>query len=167
MKRIFLILAASAFLFSSCNTNQGVSKAFSKYSHEDGVTSITVPGWFISIAGKIADLNKTERELLQSIDKVKVLAIENDELNARINLHDEFHSHINRNNDYEELLTVRDDRENVTIFGKMDKEVITEMVILVGGDENVMVYLKGELKPELLNNTIDLSKPDKFLSLNF
>ena len=167
MKRIFLILAASAFLFSSCNTNPGVSKAFSKYSHEDGVTSITVPGWLISIAGKIGDLNKTERELLQSIDKVKVLAIENDELNARINLHDEFHSHINRNNDYEELLTVRDDGENVTIFGKMDKEVITEMVILVGGDENVMVYLKGELKPELLNNTIDLSKPDKFLSLNF
>ena len=168
MKRILIILAASAFLFTSCNTNPpGVSKAFSKYSHEDGVTSITVPGWLIGIAGKIGDLDKEERELLDCIDKVKVLAIENDELNARINLHEEFYSHINKNSDYEELLTVSDDRENVTIFGKMNEGVITEMVILVGGDENVMVYLKGEIKPELLNSKIDLSDPDKFLSLNF
>ncbi|NQU55238.1 MAG: DUF4252 domain-containing protein [Bacteroidetes bacterium] len=167
MKRIFIILVASLFLFTACDTNPGVSKAFAKYSHEEGVTSITVPGWLISLGASLGDLSDEERELLDCIDKVKVLAIENDELNARINLHKEFHAEINKNKEYEELLTVRDKDENVTIFAKMDENVIKEMVILVGGDDNVMVYLKGEIKPEQINNTIDLSNSDKFLSMKF
>jgi len=167
MKRIFLILIAVAFFLISCETNPGVSKAFSKYAHERGVVSITVPGWVIGIAAKFADLDKDERELLNSIDKVKVMSIEDDELNSRINLHKEFRDKINANHEFEELLTVNDQDENVTIFGKMDGKIIKEMVILVGGEENAMVYLKGEIKPELLDNKIDLSHPDKFLSLDF
>lgn len=132
-----------------------------------GVTSITVPGWLISLGAKFGDLSKEERELLDCVDKVKVLAIENDDLNSRINLHKEFHLEINKNKEYEELLTVRDKNENVTIFAKMDENVIEEIVILVGGDENVMVYLKGEIKPEQINNIVDLSNPDKFLSFKF
>lgn len=167
MKRIILILIASAFLFTACDTNPGVSKAFAKYSHQEGVTTITVPGWLISLGSRFVDLSKEERNLVDCIDKVKVLTIENDDLNARINLHEEFHAQINKNNDYEELLSVRDKEENITIFGKMDENTIEEMVILVGGDENVMVYVKGELKPEIVNNVLDLSESDKFLSMNF
>lgn len=167
MKRLIVILVASIFIFSACDTNSGVTKAFAKYSHEKGVTSITVPGWLISLGAKFGDLSKEERELLDCVDKVKVLAIENDDLNSRINLHKEFHLEINKNKEYEELLTVRDKNENVTIFAKMDENVIEEIVILVGGDENVMVYLKGEIKPEQINNIVDLSNPDKFLSFKF
>lgn len=49
----------------------------------------------------------------------------------------------------------------------MDEDVIKEMVILVGGDDNAMIYVKGEIRPELLNDRIDLSNPDKFLSMKF
>jgi len=167
MKRIFLILTAVAFFLVSCDTDSGVSKAFSKYGHERGVVSITVPGWVISFAAKFGDLDKDERELLYSIDKVKVLSIEDDELNSQISLHKEFRDKINVNHEFEELLTVNDQDENVTIFGKMDDDVIKEMVILVGGEDNALVYLKGEIKPELLNNKVDLSHPDKFLSFDF
>lgn len=47
----------------------------------------------------------------------------------------------------------------------MDEDVIKEMVILVGGDDNAMIYVKGEIRPELLNDRIDLANPDKFLSM--
>lgn len=167
MKRIFLILTAATLFLVSCDDNPGVSGAFSKYGHERGVTSITVPGWVIGIATKFGDLNKDERELLNSIDKVKVLSVEDNSLNSRVNLHQEFYSKINVNHDFEELLTVNNQNENVTIFGKMDGEIIREMVILVGGDDNALVYLKGEIKPELLNNKINLSNPDRLLSLDF
>jgi len=167
MKRIFLILTAAALFLVSCDDNPGVSKAFSKYGHERGVTSITVPGWVIGIAAKFGDLDEDERELLYSIDKVKVLSIEDNSLNSHINLHQEFYTKINVKHDFEELLTVNNQNENVTIFGKMDGEVIREMVILVGGDDNALVYLKGEIKPELLDNKINLSNPDRLLSLDF
>ena len=49
----------------------------------------------------------------------------------------------------------------------MDGNVIKEMVILIGGDNNALVYLKGEIKPEMLDNKINLSNPDRLLSLDF
>jgi hypothetical protein len=166
MKHIAIIFFAFLFIFTSCSYEPGVSEAFTKYRFKDGVTTLSVPGWVIGLAASFADLEESEREILESIDKVKVLAVEDDDLNARINLHKEFYSHINKKGDYEELLVIRDAQENVTIFGKMDETAIREMVILVGGDDNAMIYIKGEIKPELLNDKIDLTDPDKFLSLN-
>ena len=164
MKRIILILFAATFIFSSCDTNSGVSEAFSKYAHQEGVTSITVPGWLIALGAKIGDLSDEEQELLESIDKVKILSLEDSDLNEEVDLHKEFQFKINQNGDYEELLTVRDREENVTIFGKMEENIITEMIVLVGGEDNAMIYVKGEIRPELINNTI---KTDDFLSLKF
>ena len=155
------------FLLTACETNPGVNKAFAKYSHKEGVTSITIPGWLISLGASFGDLSSEEKDLLDCIDKVKVLAVENDDLNKKINLHEEFHSEINKTNEFEELLTVTDEHENVTIFGKMDTEVIEEMVILIGGDDNALIYLRGQIKPELVNNVVDLSSEDKFLTMDF
>jgi hypothetical protein len=119
------------------------------------------------MAANFGDIEKNERELLHAIDKVRVLVVEDEDLNARVNLHKEFCTKINRNNDYEELMSVKDENDNITIFAKMDESVITEMVILVGGDDNAMIYVKGEIDPELLNDQIKISDKDKFLSLDF
>lgn len=167
MKPILLFLLAFLFLFSACEYNPGVSEAFTKYRFKDGVTTITIPGWVIGMAANFGDLEKNERELLHSIDKVRVLVIEDDDLNARTNLHREFSTKINRNNDYEELMSVRDNNDDITIFGKMDENVITEMVILVGGEDNAMIYVRGELDPELLRDEIKITDKEKFLSFKF
>lgn len=165
MKQIYLFIgmAVAVLVMGSCTTNPEINKAFVKYSHRKGVTSISVPGWVIGLASSFADLSEEEKDLLDGIDKVKVLAVENDELNERINLHEEFYKGINRNGDFEELLTVRENNENVTIFGKMDENVIREMVILVGGDDNALVYIKGEIAPEMINNVAGLAKHEELL----
>lgn len=167
MKRSILVLITFAFLFTACNSNQGVSKVFSKYAHKEGVTAITVPGWVISLGVLFADLSDEENELLSSIDKVKILSIENETLNKNVNLHQEFFDEINKNHEYEELLSVREENENVTIFGKMDESVIHEMIVLVGGNDNAIIYFKGEIKPELINNTMHLTNSEHLLSMKF
>lgn len=148
MKKLTFIFVAILFVFTSCSYESGVSEAYAKYRFNDGVTTITVPGWGLSLISAFADLDEDEKEILDCIDKVKVVAVEDNDLNARIDLHEEFYHKINKDGDYEELLMVRDKSETVTVFGKMDKNTIKEMVILVGGDDNVLVYLKGEFKPE-------------------
>lgn len=163
MKPISLFLLAFLILFSSCEYNPGVSEAFTKYRFKDGVTTITIPGWVIGMAANFGDIDKNERDLLHSIDKVRVLVVEDHELNAKINLHKEFSTKINRNKDYEELLSVQDQNENITIFGKMNENVITEMVILVGGDDNAMIYVRGEIDPETLKE-FKVSDKNRFLS---
>lgn len=167
MKKISYLFIALFFVFTSCVSEPGVSEAMSEYRFKDGVTSITVPGWVIELASGFSDLEESEKELLESIDKVAVIAIENDDLNLRTNFHEEFYEKINKNKEYEELVVVRDDGESVTVFGKMNDTTITDLIVLVGGDENVMVYLKGEFSPELLKDKIDLTDTDKFLSFSF
>jgi len=167
MKTILLFLFATIFLFSSCEYNPGVSEAFTKYRFKDGVTTITIPGWVIGLAANFGDVEKNERELLHSIDKVRVLVVENEELTAEINLHKEFSSKINKKNDFDVLMTVRNDNEDITIYGKIDENVITEMVILVGGDDNALIYVRGEIDPELINDQIKIHDKDKFLSFKF
>lgn len=164
MKRIALILSVALFLMTSCVYESGVSEAYSKYRFKDGVTTVTVPGWVIHLAAGIGDLEDSERDLLKSIDGVKVIAVEDDDMNARIDLHEEFYKKISEKKDYEQLLVVREEDQNVTIFGRMNESLIKEMVILVGGDDNVLIYVKGKISPEILNNQIDISNPDRFLS---
>lgn len=167
MKIKLLFALATLIIFTSCEYNPGVSEAFTKYRFKDGVTTITVPGWVIGLAANFGDLDDNERDILECIDKVRVLVVEDDDLNKRINLHEEFSTKINKRNDYEELMTVKDKDENVTIYGKMDGNVITEMVVLVGGDDNVMVYVRGEIDPKLINEQIDFSDKGNLLSFKF
>ena len=167
MKTILLLLIVTLFICSSCEYNPGVSEAFTKYRFKDGVTTITIPGWVIGLAANFGDLEDDEQELLQSIDKVRILVVEDEEMNGKINLNNEFSSKINRNGAYEELLTVHDENEDVTIFGKMDEDVITEMVVLVGGDDNALIYVRGELDPKMLKENFQLSDKDKLLGMKF
>ena len=164
MKRLFLLPVLFLFVFTSCTDETGVSKAFTKYRFKDGVTTITVPGWLIQTAAMWGDLEREERNLLRSIDKVKILTIEDKELNARSNLHKEFYENVRKRGDLEELLVVRNGNEQVTIFGKADEDSIEEMLILVGGDDNAIIYLKGRLKPELIANLMNENSEKKFLS---
>jgi hypothetical protein len=168
MKKFAFLIVALIVVLASCSYEPGVSEAYNKYRFKDGVVTVSVPGWVIHLAAGFADLEESERELLESIDRVKVIAVDDAELNQRINLHEEFYQRIHDKKGYEELLVVRDGDESVTIFGIMDDEsVIREMLILVGGDDNALVYIKGEIRPEILNDKIDLTNPDRFLSLNF
>jgi len=161
MRTIILLSSILIFSILSCTTNRGVNQAFHKYGSEEGVTVITVPGWLIRLGSNIGDMDESERDLVRSIKKVKILTVQNSELNERINLHEEFIHSINSKQDYEQLVNIKDKQDDVSIIGKFDGDVIKELIVLVGGSDNVIVYLKGKFDPALLKNMVDESQPVK------
>jgi hypothetical protein len=159
MKHLSFLILGLIFFFASCQNEKPVAMAFAKYSSHDGVTSITVPGFLISLASKISSIPEEERELLQGMSKVKILTIDNPELNRKVNFHEEFYAMLSKGK-YEELLRISDPGNDVTIMGIMDDDfTIREMVILVGGDDNAMIYVKGKLHPEMINK-LAFNSPD-------
>jgi hypothetical protein len=167
MKKVFLLPVFLLFLFISCEYDRGVSEAYMKYRHHEGVTTMTVPGWLIRMASHLGDLKKEERDLLQSIDKVRILTIENEDLNARVNLHKEFYTRISENKELEELMAVRENGEQITIFGNTDEEVIHELIILVGGNDNALIHVKGRLKPEMIASLATKNQNNSFFSFMY
>lgn len=147
MKKFSLLLIFAVTLIS-CHRNDPVASAFTKYSRHDGVTSITVPGFVISLASKMA--SPEDKELLEGISKVKILTIDQPDLNRKVNFHEEFYTRLNTGK-YEELLRVTDKGTEVTIMGIMDTDhTLREMIVLVGGDENALIFLKGNIRPEVI-----------------
>lgn len=167
MKKFIFLGAALLLILASCTYETGVSEAYTKYRFKDGVTTISIPGWAIRLVASLNEIDENDREILDSIDKVTVIAVEDESLNKQINLHDEFYDRIRQNGKYEELMVVREDDESVTIFGVMEDNVISEMLILVGGDDNAMVYVKGEISADILNNKVKFTDTEKLFSLNF
>lgn len=166
MKQIILLPAVLILILTSCTYDNGVSEAFSRYRHEDGVTSITVPGWLIGIAAGMGDLEKEERALLRSISKVRVLTIDDQDMTRKHNFHKEFYLAIAENPGMEELLVVHNDNDQVTIFGKGTEKAFDELLILVGGSSNAIVHIKGKLKPEMLSDIMNKGSVNGFLSWN-
>jgi hypothetical protein len=73
MKNITIISILILVLATSCSYEPGISEAFTKYRFKDGVTTISIPGWVINVAAGLGDLDESEREIFDSIDKVRVM----------------------------------------------------------------------------------------------
>lgn len=155
MSRTYPILLIALITLLSCSSNLVVSNAFHKYKHQDGVVSITVPGWIIDLGTAIADLSPEEKAMMRQIDKVKVLTIEDPGLNQQVNFYEEYYHRIRSKKGYEDLVMVREDNEDIGILGRFDGDIVRELIVLVGGDENTIVYLKGRLDPSLLKSLMN------------
>ena len=147
-----------SFFFISCSSNKTISSAMNKYGHQDGVVSVSVPGWVLDLGGRIGDLAPDERQILKSIDKVKVLTIEDPELNRNVNFYDEFYRKVISKDGFEDLAMVIEDNDKIGILGRFKGDTVKELIILVGGDENTIVYLKGNITPEMINEIVSKDK---------
>lgn len=164
MKKIFIFLFAIT-LFSACSNDPAVDAAFTKYSSHNGIISITVPGFVIKAATAFGDLDPEEKQLLRNVDKVKVLAIEDDYRYKEVDFHKEF-AHMIKDDSYTELLSVNDKNEHVRIFAKMqDKERIKDLIVLVGGDDSALVYIKGDFTMDEIANVINKNNHGSFHNL--
>ena len=118
--------------------------------------ALRIPGIVMRIAGSIADLDHKERELLKSMKSIKILTIGNSSLNNGVNFVDEVDLN-NLNSGYNLLLQVKDGDEDVVILAREKRGCIKDLVVLVGGDENVMVHIRGRMHSDLLESLAEVS----------
>ena len=96
------------------------------------------------------DDDRESQDFLGRVHQIKILAIEDHK--SEINLYDEVLSDLNKS-DYEELMTVKSEGEEVLLLAKKDGDILEELILLVGGkDDNALVYISGKM------NMKDLSK---------
>jgi len=158
-KAIFsaLILAFSISLFAQ---PAGFNDLYYDYKGEEGVVALRIPGFVMKLAGSIADLEGPEKDLLRSLRSVTVLTIEENHLYPGVNFTEEVNLDHMRNG-YQVLLEVHDGDEDVIIAVREKKGKIRDLIVVVGGGDNVLVHVRGRMESNLLENLSEVAGIDE------
>ena len=63
-----------------------------------------------------------------------------------------------KDDDYETMVSVNEDKDRTRILVKLKDEVIKELVILTTGDDPAMIRIKGNIKPSDVEKVINKNK---------
>ena len=143
MKRIVLLVMAVAFPAFIIAQNSAVDKLFNKYSGQEGVTTVSISPELFQIV-KALEIEEVEDADIpfDKIASVKILTIEDEEQWEGVNFYTEIAKDLDVSN-FEEVMTVNDGGEMVRIWMKVEKNEVSEFLLIVGGDDNVLVYITG------------------------
>jgi hypothetical protein len=152
-----LIVATGAALIAQ---PAGFDRLYYQYRGEEGVVALKVPGFVMKLAASIADLDGDERELLRSLRSVTVLTIEETDLYPGLNFTKEID--LSRlDNGYRMLLEVHEVQEDVIIAAREKNGKLTDLIVVVGGDDNVLVHVRGRMESDLLENLAEVAGVDE------
>ena len=149
MKKLVLLSLLALSYISLSAQSAGTDRLFLAYRGAEGVTSLYIPGFLCRFAAAVGDLDPEEEQLLRTIKSIRILSVENSRLNEKVNFVEEIKPRVIDKN-YETLLEVHDQNEHVIIYAREKNDCIRELTIVVGGDENALVCIKGRLDRDLL-----------------
>ena len=143
MKRVFFIVLAIAFPAFLMAQNSAVDKLFNKYKGKEGVTTVQISPELFQIVKAMEIEEIDEHDIpFDKIASVKILTIEDEEEWDGVNFYKEIQKDLDVS-DFAEVLTVDDGGETVRMWMKADKAKVSEFLLIVGGDDNVLIYITG------------------------
>ena len=168
MKRVILFALAVAIPALMVAQNSAVDKLFNKYKGQDGVTTVQISPELFQImnAMDIDELDIGDSEIpFDKVASVKILTIEDDEKYQEVNFYDEIKGEL-KTDDFAEVMTVDDGGETVRMWMKAEKAVVSEFLLIVGGDDNVLIYITGNFNMNDLEGLAESFDEDLDIDLN-
>ena len=143
MKRVALFLLALAVPALMMAQNDAIDKLINKYKGQEGVTVVNIgPELFQVLKGmELEDLEK-ENIPIDKVSSVRILTIEDNEALADVNFYDELKNNLDVSK-LQEVMTVDDGGEVVRMWMKADGSKVQEFLLIVGGDDNVLIHITG------------------------
>jgi len=144
MKKVFLIVLTIAFPAFIMAQNSAVDKLFNKYKGKEGVTTVQISPELFQVVKAMEIEEIDEHDIpFDKIASVKILTIEDEEGWEGVNFYDEISKDLDVG-DFAEVLTVDDGGETVRMWMKTNDAVVNEFLLIVGGDDNVLIYITGD-----------------------
>lgn len=168
MKKLVLILAM-LLPMAVLAQKTPVDKLFEKYANQKGFTTVNISGKLLGFASQLETGDKATSDMLSGLSGIRVLTVENDELNKTINFYDELEKDgFFKNNGYEVLMEVTEPDEVVRFLAKdAGNGKISDLLLIVGGDDNALISISGVINPEDIGKitgamNINIGGEDKF-----
>lgn len=157
MRQLIAICIAILFTGTTLSAQTlATERLYQKYKGEEGVVSIWLPGIAMKFAASIADLEYEEEAFLRSIRSLRVLTIDDNALYPGVNFTREANIRTGSNG-FHVLVQVTSDGEDVLILGKEKRGKLKDLLILVGGKDNVMVHIKGRMQADMIGSLAQIA----------
>lgn len=149
MKKLVLFLALVLPLAVLAQKTP-VDKLFEKYANQKGFTTINISGKLLGFAAQIDTGDDATSDMLSSLNGIRVLTVEDDELNEKIDFYKELESNgFFKDNNYEVLMEITEEDEVVRFLAKdAGNGKISDLLLVVGGDDNTLISISGIIDPE-------------------
>ena len=149
MKKLVLILAV-VLPMAVLAQKTPVDKLFEKYANQKGFTTVNISGKLLGFASQLDNGDKATGDMLSSLSGIRVLTVEDDELNKKLDFYTELEqSGFFKNNNFEVLMEVTEANEVVRFLAKdAGNGKISDLLLVVGGDENTLISISGIIDPQ-------------------
>ena len=127
-------MALSLQLFAQ---NSACDKVFDSYANTKGFLTMDISGNLLTEL--FSDGQDNEDCIISSL---KILVVEDTLINPKPNFYKEVVPNLNRK-EYEELMTVKSSDQDLVVLCKKQNHKITEFILVSGGSDNSLIYLKG------------------------
>lgn len=150
MKKLLIILIFLIPLLGIAqDKNSPIDKLFSKYANKDGFTTVNISGKLLNFASNLDESNSKEAAMLEKITGIRILSVEDKELNKGLNFYKELEADgFFKNNNYESLMEVTEKNQIVRFYGRNgEKGKLSELLMVVGGNDNTLISIRGLIDP--------------------
>jgi hypothetical protein len=155
MKKIALLLPLFMLPFLVNAQKSPIEKLFKKYYGKEGFTTVLVNQEAFEV---ISHMEKSKGEINGTLDKIKRVRViaQEDECDSTkvVNFMEELKGM--DFSDYKELVVVKESDQEVLVLAKEEDGKLSELLVLVGGKDNVLVSVEGSFTMEDLEALSEL-----------
>jgi hypothetical protein len=158
MKKILVLVFGLLISNISFSQSNAIDKFFSSYENNPEFTTVFVSQKMFEMVAKVTSESKSAeiRDLVKDIKGLKILKTSKDAL--------KYYAEASRKiptSEYEVLMTVKDGGDNVKFLTKGNGDIIDELLLLVGGNQDfILMSFVGKLdlnKISKLANKLDIN----------
>lgn len=161
MKRLILITVISLIMGTTslafAARAESATDIFNEFSTAPNAEYVNVNPFMMSL-GRMFMGDDPDSAIIKKIKSVKVLDLENCSPTVKNNFRNKIGKLSTKG--YEEMIHSSENNEKVTIYAKMDKEIIHSMLIVcTGSDDCTLVEINGKFKMEDITGVVNSQMP--------
>lgn len=152
MKKLLFLGLMMIFTVMSFAQDDAISKYFEKYMDDEDFSVVYISGRMFGMFADVDDDDKEAKEAMKGIKGLRILSTDK-------NGHSLYNEAIKKFNvsEYEELMNIRDGKENVNFYIKEENDTVKELLLLVGGESEdfVMLSFVGDINLKQISELSD------------
>jgi hypothetical protein len=146
MKRMLITIAAVIIAAAVSGQRTSLDDFFSRYSDRDGYTSVVISGSLLNFLGGSENTDR-EGNALSKITSIRLVVREKENAATGENIVSEIRNIIRRGR-YDELMSVRDDGDDIRFMARTEREMVRELLLIIDGENQAVIQIEGNLTRE-------------------